>query len=113
MAITIPFGLFEFTCKPFGLKNAAQTFQCFMDQALRGLPFNYAYLDNILVARKDLDEHLCHLCQVCSCLQDHGIQINISKCVPSAALLKFFGHQVDQQGIHPLASKVQVIQEFP
>ena len=31
-AITTPFGLFEFLHMPFGLRNAAQTFQCFIDQ---------------------------------------------------------------------------------
>ena len=67
-AITTPFGLFEFTRMPFGLRNAAQTFQCFTDQVFRGLPFSYAYLDNILVARKNLDEHLYHLRKVFSCL---------------------------------------------
>ena len=112
-AVTTPFGLFEFTRMPFGLRNAAQTFQRFMDQVLCGLPFSYAYLDDILVASKDLDAHLCHLREVFSRLQDHGIQINASKSVLGAASLEFLGHQVDQQGIRPLASKVQVIQEFP
>ena len=41
-AVTTPFGLFEFLRMPFGLRNAAQMFQCFMDQVLRGLPFVYA-----------------------------------------------------------------------
>lgn len=40
-ATTTPFGLFEFVQMPFGLRNAAQTFQHFIDQVLRGLPFCY------------------------------------------------------------------------
>ena len=63
-AVVTPFGLFEFTRMPFGLRNAAQTFQRFIDQVLRGLTCSYAYLDDILVASKDRNEHLCHLCQV-------------------------------------------------
>jgi hypothetical protein len=39
-AITTPFGLFEFPFMSFGLRNAAQTFQRFMDEVLRGLDFD-------------------------------------------------------------------------
>ena len=48
--IITPFGLFEFLRMPFGLRNAAQTFQRFIDQVLQGLPFSYAYLDDLLIA---------------------------------------------------------------
>ena len=41
-AVTTPFGLFEFLKMPSGLHNATQTFQHFIDQVLRGLPFTYA-----------------------------------------------------------------------
>ena len=80
-AVTTPFGLFEFVRMPFGLVNAAQTFQRFIDQVLRGLKCSYAYLDDILVASRDADEHLQHLRQVFQHLQDHCIQINPAKCV--------------------------------
>ena len=49
-AVTTPFGLFEFLRMPFGLRNAAQTFQRFIDEVLRGLPFVFAYLDDVLIA---------------------------------------------------------------
>jgi hypothetical protein len=42
-AITTPFGLFEFPFMLFGLRNATQTFQCFMDEVLRGLYFCFAW----------------------------------------------------------------------
>ena len=39
--VTTPFGLFEFTRMPFGLRKAAQTFQRFLDHILHGLDFVY------------------------------------------------------------------------
>ena len=38
-AITTPFGLYEFAFMTFGLRNAAQTFQRFIDEVLRDLDF--------------------------------------------------------------------------
>ena len=49
-AITTPFGLFECPFMSFGLRNAAQTYQRFMDEVLRGLDFLYVYIDDILIA---------------------------------------------------------------
>jgi hypothetical protein len=60
-AITNPFGLFEFPFMSFGLRSAAQTFQSFMDDILRGLDFCFAYLDDILVFSRSLEEHEQHL----------------------------------------------------
>jgi hypothetical protein len=48
-ANTNSFGLFEFPFMFFGLRNAAQTFQRFMDDILRGLDFCFANMDDILV----------------------------------------------------------------
>jgi hypothetical protein len=48
-AITTPFGLFELPVMVFGLRNAPETFQSFMDGVLRGFEFYFAYVDNILV----------------------------------------------------------------
>jgi cytoskeleton-associated protein 5 len=45
-AIITPFGLFEYVFMPFGLSNAAQTFQRTMDQLVQHLPYAFAYLDD-------------------------------------------------------------------
>ena len=50
-------GLLEFLRMPFGHKNAAQTYQCFIDEVLRGLLFSYAYIDDVLVASMSTEEH--------------------------------------------------------
>jgi hypothetical protein len=57
-AITTPF---EFPFMSFGLRDATQTFQCFMDEVLRGLDFCLTYLDDIPVFSWSLKEHEQHL----------------------------------------------------
>ena len=79
-AVITPFGLFEFLRMPFGLRNAAQTFQRFIDQVLRGLHFCYAYLDNVLIASASPQEHQEHLRLVFQRLNEHGVVINPNKC---------------------------------
>ena len=111
--MTTPFGLFEFLRMPFGLRNAAQTFQCFMDQVLRGLTFAYAYIDNVLIASAMPAEHLEHLRTVFEWLTACGIVINPSKCVFGVKELDFLGQHTDHQGITPLQTKVHTISEFP
>lgn len=52
-AIITPFGLFEFLYMTFGLKNAGQTFQSFIDEVTRDLSFVFAYIDDLLIASDD------------------------------------------------------------
>ena len=49
-AVTTPFGLFEYPFMNFGLRNAAQSFQRFIDKVVRGLDFVVVYIDDILIA---------------------------------------------------------------
>ncbi len=112
-AVTTPFGLFEFVRMPFGLRNAAQTFQRFMDEVIRGLTFSYAYIDDVLVASGSPEEHKRHLRLVLQRFSEHGITINPTKCVLGVPELDFLGHRVNSQGIYPLPDKVQALQNFP
>lgn len=63
-AITTPFGMFEFLRMPFGLRNAAQTFQRFMNEVLGDLDFVFVYIDDILVGSENEEQHLTHLEEV-------------------------------------------------
>lgn len=74
-AITTPFGLFEFLATPFGLKNAAQTFQRFIHSVVRNLDFCYVYLDDILIASESEEQHLEHLEILCKRLEPHKFSI--------------------------------------
>ena len=112
-AIITPFGLFEFLRMPFGLRNAAQTFQRFIDQVLQGLNFAYAYIDNVLIASNSPQEHQQHLRLIFERFQKYNIVINPAKCEFGVSKLQFLGHLVTPDGVSPLPDRVRVIQEFP
>jgi hypothetical protein len=92
-AIITPFGLFEFTRMPFGLRNAGMTFQRLMDSVLGSLPFAFVYLDDILVASPDPVSHRRHLETVFAVLQSNGLVVNPDKCMFGCTEVEFLGHR--------------------
>lgn len=112
-AIITPFGLFEFLAMPFGLKNAAQTFQRLMDRLFGDLGFCFVYLDDIIVASPDMATHLQHLRQVFTVLQDNGLVINMDKCVFAQSAVDFLGHRVSASSLTPLPGHVDAIRQYP
>ena len=109
-AITTPFGMLEFTRMPFGLRNAAQTFQRFIDMVLRGLPFFYAYIDDVLIASASEEEHQQHLHLVFERFKEFGVLIHHSKYELGVSSIQFLGHIIDSK---VLDTKVSAIKDFP
>jgi cleavage and polyadenylation specificity factor subunit 1 len=112
-AITTPFGLFEFPFMSFGLRNAAQTFQRFMDEILRGFDFCFSYIDDILVYSRSPQEHEQHLRTLFKQLQAYGILLNPGKCVFRATEVTFLGYRISGKGSQPLPDRVADLQACP
>jgi hypothetical protein len=51
-----------------------------MDSILKHLPFVFCYFDDIIIASNSLEEHIEHLRQIFTILQENGLQINPAKC---------------------------------
>lgn len=111
-AIVTPFGLFEFTVMTFGLRNAAQTFQRFIDTVFRGLEFVFPYLDDILIASTTAEQHIQDLNEVFERLRQYGLVINAEKCHFARNEVCFLGHTITKDAIKPLASKVEAIDNY-
>ena len=111
-AIATPFGLFEFTRMPFGLKNAAQTFQRLMDKVTANLRGVFVYLDDVLVASMSLAQHESDLRALFQTLKTFGLVLNTGKCVFGVRQLEFLGHLVSEKGIKPLPGKVEAVRQF-
>ena len=99
-ALTTPPGAFKFLTMPFGFRNAASTFQRFMDEVVWDLDFVYNYIDDILVESASPDEHATHLRLLIERFQRYELRINPGKCVFDASSLVFFGHNINPEGIY-------------
>ncbi|GBN84550.1 Transposon Ty3-I Gag-Pol polyprotein [Araneus ventricosus] len=111
-AVITRFGLFEFLFMPFGLCNAAQTFQRFMYEIVGDSDYCFVYLDDVLIASTDESEHLKHLVEVFRRFQKYGLVVNTEKCVFGQLSVKFLGYLISEKGIEPLPHRVKAINEF-
>ena len=110
-AVITPFGLWIFPRCPFGLKNAGQDFQRLMDEFLGDLPRVFVYIDDILVASENLEQHIQDLDLVFKTLEANGMVVQRHKCVLGKSSLEFLGYQVDTTGISPLKDRVTAIEK--
>jgi len=88
---------------PFGLRDAAQTFQRLMNSLLNDLSFAFCYLDDILIASKE-KEHIAHLRIIFDRLRA-GMTINVSKYFFDQEEIFFLRYLVSSKGIRPRKRK--------
>ncbi|OXU17124.1 hypothetical protein TSAR_004682 [Trichomalopsis sarcophagae] len=98
-----PLRLYEFSVMTFGFRNTSQTFQRYINTALRDLDFVFVYVDDILIASLPEEEHQKHLDIVLNSLNEYELQANLEKCSLGDSELVFLGHP----------EKVKAVQEFP
>ncbi|XP_043262477.1 uncharacterized protein LOC122403181 [Colletes gigas] len=111
-AVITPFGLFEYLAMPFGLRNAGQTFQWYMNRALGDLEFAFVYVDDILIASASREEHIAHTRTVLERLNKFHLKINVEKCQFGVPKLTFLGHLINREGYKPTPGKIDAIQNF-
>ena len=112
-AITTPFGLFEFIRMPFGLCNAAQTFQRCMDNILKNMPGVFKYIDDILVSTVTEEEHEKLLRKLFAKLSQFGLIVNAAKSTLGSREVNFLGFTINSCGVKPMAGKIKAITEYP
>lgn len=102
--------LYEFNVMPFGLCNAPGTFQRLMQIVLAGCA-SVPYIDDIVVASRDYNQHLADISNVLTRLREAGLRLQISKCTFGADSVNYLGHIVSSKGLSPDPSKVKALQE--
>jgi hypothetical protein len=90
----------------FGVKVALNVFQRFMDQTLRGLEGVACFFDDILVQGASIG-------LVLDRLRGKNLHLNKSKCPFFKEFVRYLGHEIDGQWLHPMKSKVEAIVNAP
>ena len=106
-------GLFRYNCLPFGISSAPGIFQRVMESLLSGIQGVVVYIDDVLVTGKTEAQHLTALDEALSRMREAGLRLRKDKCVFLAPSVVYLGHRIDKQGLHPVAEKLQALQEAP
>ena len=96
--------LYQYTRLTFGLTNTSAAFSRLISIVMAGVSLDKAqtYLDDILIAGFDFDDHLHNLNEVLNRLTAHGLKLNSSKCALFRAKVDYLGHE-NKYGRHQTA----------
>ena len=113
-AFVCKYGQYQMTRMPFGLNNAASTFQRTMEIALQGLQWEtcLVYIDDIIVYGNTFEQHMLRVDQVLKRIQDAGLKLKPDKCHLLKTEVIFLGHVVSKEGVKPDPSNIAKIVQW-
>lgn len=111
---TTRYGNFEFLVMPFGLTNAPSTFMMMINNVLHPYTdeFVLAYLDDLLIYSKTLQEHQKHVRLVLDKLRSEKLYCKISKCMLVQQEVPFVGYIIGKSGIRVDPKKVEAVKNW-
>ena len=112
-AFVTPMDKFEFTRCPFGLSQAPAYFQRLINKVIKGLPFAFGYLDDVLIHSPDIETHLQHIRIFFQRLREADLKLKNSKCNYFKTHVQYLGHLGSGKGIRPLPEKLDSIKKMP
>ena len=113
-AFIVPMGKWQFKRTQFGLSQAPAYFQLLIDKVLMGCSkFAMGYLDYIIIFSKTEEEHLQHLKEIFTRLQNFGLKMKCEKCSFFKKHIQYLGHLVSEGGFEPLPEKLESIRKMP
>jgi hypothetical protein len=109
------YGHYEFLLTPFGLTNVPSTFQSCMihifNKHLR--KFLLIFFDDLLIYRKTWEDHIKHVDEVLSIMEEQALYAKESKCEFGMTGDLYLGHIIGEQGVQVHQDKIQAILDWP
>ncbi|KAL0405270.1 UNVERIFIED_CONTAM: putative enzymatic polyprotein [Sesamum latifolium] len=99
-AFSTPQGQYIWNVMPMGLANAPQIFQRKMDNLFKDyFEFMFFYIDDILIASKNMKDHIKHLEIFSDACHREGLVLSEKKATIAVNKIEFLGILIDETGI--------------
>ena len=96
-----------------GLKNAPSEFQNIMNDIFTPYTsFIIAYIDDVLVFSKSIDQYFRHLQTFLYIIEKNGLAISAPKMLLFQAKIRFLGHDIYQGTIKPIMRSLVFADKF-
>lgn len=92
--------LYRYNRLPYGIAFAPAIFQRIIDQSFAQMPGVIVFLDDILIAAKNTQQHLQILIKVFEKLQECGLKVQLNKCEFMKSEIEYLCHTINKEGIH-------------
>ncbi|KAK4409353.1 putative enzymatic polyprotein [Sesamum angolense] len=113
-AFSTPQGQYIWNVLPMGLANAPQIFQRKMDNLFKDyFEFMFVYIDDILIASKNMKDHIKHLEIFSYACHKEGLVLSEKKATIAVNKIEFLGILIDEAGIELQEHIVEKIRNFP
>ncbi|EYC28569.1 hypothetical protein Y032_0007g3292 [Ancylostoma ceylanicum] len=106
-------GLYRLNRLPFGVKPAPGIFQQYIDALIAGLDGTAAYLDDIIVTGRTIDEHNTRLNAVFQRIHDYGFRVRLEKCAFLQTEINYLGFVINAEGRRSDPKKIEAIHKMP
>jgi hypothetical protein len=100
---------------PFGLTNAPATFQSCMNHVFNKQLRKHllVFFDDLLIYSKTWEEHLRHVDQILSIMEEQSLYAKESKCEFGMTEVLYLGHIIGAKGVQVNQEKITAIREWP
>ncbi|KAL0355738.1 UNVERIFIED_CONTAM: Enzymatic polyprotein [Sesamum radiatum] len=113
-AFSTPQGQYIWNVLPMGLANAPQIFQRKMDNLFKDyFEFMFVYIDDILIASKNMKDHIKHLEIFSDACHKEGLVLSEKKATIAVNKIEFLGILIDETGIELQEHIMEKIRNFP
>jgi transposase InsO family protein len=112
--INTPFGCYKIRVMLQGDKNAPATMMRNMTTIFGDIIGDYVwvYLDDVIVFSRTREEHIRHLREVFTRLQENSFYLKIAKCQFMQKRIKLLGHYIENGKITPMKEQITKIQDW-